>query len=218
MLARLCEPSSELHVAESFSRHSAVPDVLWVPVRRVNDDRLYRALDALLPHKAELEIHLKQRLGALFGLQYDLLLYDVTSTYFEGEAAANGLAKRGYSRDKRPDCKQICIALVVTRDGVPLGYEIFPGNCADVTTVEQIVSTMEARYGRADRIWVMDRGMISEETIAFMKSEGRRYIVGTPRAALRRYERELASGGWDTVHEGLEVKLCPASDVGEVFI
>jgi len=218
VLSRLCEPSSELHIAESFCRHSAMSDVLGIPSRRINDDRLYRALDALLPHKAELEVHLKERLGELFGLQYDLLLYDVTSTYFEGEAAANELAKRGYSRDKRGDCKQICIALVVTRDGIPLGYEIFAGNCADVTTVEQIVSTMEARYGRADRIWAMDRGMISEETIAFMKSEGRRYIVGTPRAALRRYERELAGGGWDTVHQGLEVKLCPAPGGDEVFI
>lgn len=131
VLSRLCDPSSELHIAEHFYGQSALPDLLGVPAAKVNDDRLYRALDRLLPHKEALERHLKERLGTLFGLDYDLLLYDVTSTYFEGGAAANPLAQRGYSRDGRPDCKQVCIGLVVSRCGMPLGYEVFAGNHAE---------------------------------------------------------------------------------------
>src|SRR5206468_909067 len=157
VLARLCEPSSELHIAEDWYRGTALEDLLAVPAPLVNDDRLYRALDRLLPHKAELEQHLVARLGELFALHYDLLLYDVTSVYFEGLAEANPLAHRGHSRDHRPDCKQVCLALVVTREGMPVGYEVFAGNRADVTTVEEIVEAMEARYGLAQRIWVMDR-------------------------------------------------------------
>ena len=160
VIARLCEPSSELHIAEDWYRRTALEDLLGVPAERVNDDRLYRALDRLLPHKEALEQHLKERLGELFALEYDLLLYDVTSTYFEGQAERQPLAARGYSRDHRPDCKQVCIGLVVTREGMPLGYEVFAGNRTDVTTVEEIVGTMEARYGLAQRVWVMDRGMI----------------------------------------------------------
>jgi len=158
VLCRLCEPSSELHIAEHFYAQSVLPELLGVPAQKVNEQRLYRALDALLPSKEALEVFLKERLGDLFGLEYDLLLYDVTSTYFEGEAQRNPLAQRGYSRDHRPDCKQVCIGLVVSRCGMPLGYEVFAGNTTDVTTVEEIVQTMEHRYGRADRIWVMDRG------------------------------------------------------------
>ena len=149
VLARLCEPSSELHIAEDWYRRTALDDLLALPAPLVNDDRCYRALDRLLPHKTALEQHLVQRLGELFALDYDLLLYDVTSTYFEGAAARNPLAQRGHSRDHRPDCKQVCMALVVTREGMPLGYELFAGNKTDVTTVEEIVGTMEARYGQA---------------------------------------------------------------------
>ncbi len=126
--ARLCEPSSELNIAEHFYRQSALCDLLGVPVEQFDDNRLYRGLDALLPHKPALEAFLKQRFGELFAVEYDLLLYDVTSTYFENRADANPLAKRGYSRDHRPDCKQVCIGLVVTRCGLPLGYEVFAGN------------------------------------------------------------------------------------------
>src|SRR6202790_2836367 len=152
LLARLCEPSSELHIAEDWYRRTALADLLGVPEARVNDDRLYRGLDRLLAHKPALEAHLKQRLGELFGLDYELLLYDVTSTYFEGQAAANPLARRGHSRDHRGDCKQVCIGLVVTRDGIPLGYEVFAGNRHDITTVEQIIGTMENRYGQASLV------------------------------------------------------------------
>ena len=145
VIARLCEPSSELHIAEDWYRRTALEDLLGVAAQQVNDDRLYRSLDRLLPHKRALERHLAKRLGELFSLDYDLLLYDVTSTYFEGQAKGNALAQRGHSRDHRPDCKQVCIGLVVTRDGIPLGYEVFAGNRTDVTTVEEIVETMEAR-------------------------------------------------------------------------
>src|SRR6185437_6903264 len=168
--------------------------------------RLYRALDELLPHKAALETHLKRRLGELFQLEYDLLLYDVTSTYFEGSADFP-LAQRGYSRDQRSDCKQVCIGLVVSRCGMPLGYEVFAGNTADVSTVERIVELMEKRYGKSDRIWVMDRGMVSEKNLAFLRKEGRRYLVGTPKALLKKYDQELLSDDWHKIREGIEVKL-----------
>jgi transposase len=218
VLCRLCNPSSELHIAEHFYAQSALPDLLGIPPEKVNESRLYRALDALLPHKEALEIFLKDRLGELFGLEYDLLLYDVTSTYFEGLAGANRLAQRGYSRDHRPDCKQVCIGLVVSKCGMPLGYEVFAGNRVDVTTLQEIVETMERRYGRADRIWVADRGMVSAENIAFLKQGGRRYIVGTPKGMLKQFERELLAEDWHAIREGLEVKLCPSPDGEETFV
>ncbi len=218
VLGRLCDPSSELHLAEQSYEASALSDLLGVPAEKVNDDRLYRALDQLLPHKAAIEKHLKTRLGELFQLEYNVLLYDVTSTYFEGQAEGNSEAKRGYSRDHRPDCKQVNIALVVSRQGLPLGYEIFEGNRHDSTTVEEIVAAMEKQYGKADRIWVMDRGMASEDNLEFLKQEGRRYILGTAKGMLRKFEQDLLAKEWRVVHEGLEVRLCPAPDGKEVFI
>jgi len=208
VIGRLLEPASELHTSEQWYPKTALPELLGVPADRVDDNRLYRALDALLPHKEQLEVHLKNRLGELFDLQYDLLLYDVTSTFFEGQCESNPMAQRGYSRDQRSDCKQVCIGLVVSRCGMPLGYEVFAGNTADVTTVQQIVSTMEQRYGKSDRVWVMDRGMVSEENIEFLRSGGRRYIVGTPKSMLKKFERELLKEDWHTVRDGIEVKLC----------
>jgi len=218
VLARLCEPSSELRIAEHFYGRTALRELLGAPVEKVNEQRLYRALDMLLPHKGALEAFLKDRLGTLFELDYDLLLYDVTSTYFEGEAKGNPLAQRGYSRDKRFDCKQVCLGLVVSRCGVPLGYEVFAGNRSDVTTLQDIIETMESRYGRANRIWALDRGMVSEDNLAFLRAGGRRYIVGTPKAMLKGFERDLLAKGWSTVHEGLEVKLSPSPDGQETFI
>ena len=218
VLCRLCHPSSELHIAEHFYARSPLADLLGIPAEKINDQRLYRALDALLPHKEALEVFLKNRLGELFGLEYDLLLYDVTSTYFEGQALRNPLAQRGYSRDHRPDCKQVCIGLVVSKCGMPLGYEVFAGNRVDVTTLQEIVTTMERRYGQADRIWVTDRGMVSADNIAFLKQSGRRYIVGTPKSMLKQFERELLADGWQAIREGLEVKLCPAPDGDETFV
>ena len=219
IIARLCEPSSELHIAEHFYRQSALCDLLGVPIDNVDDNRLYRGLDELLPHKQALEVFLKERFGELFAIEYDLLLYDVTSTYFEGQANANPLAKRGYSRDHRPDCKQVCIGLVVTRCGLPLGYEVFAGNRHDSTTLEEIVETMEARYGRAQRIWALDRGMVSEDNLDFLKAGQRQYIVGTPKSQLKRFEQQLAAQDWHAIREGLEVKLCPCPDGGsETYI
>jgi transposase len=219
VVARLCEPSSELHIAEDWYRQTALEDLSGVPTERVNDDRLYRALDRLLEHKEAIEAHLKRRLGELFGLEYDLLLYDVTSTYFEGEMLRNPQAKRGHSRDSRPDCKQVCIALVVTREGIPLGYEVFDGNRIDVTTVEEIVGTMETRYGVANRIWVMDRGMMSAANIAWLQQTGRRYLIGASKSELRKWAKEIADArDWQTVREGVEAKLCPGPDGTETFV
>ena len=219
VICRLCDPSSELRIAEHLYERSAMPDLLGVGAQKINDDRLYRALDELLPHKAALERHLQNRLGELFNLSYDLLLYDVTSTYFEGQCQGNAQAQRGYSRDSRGDCKQVCIGLVVSRCGMPLGYELFAGNKADVTTVQEIVTTMEQRYGKADRVWVMDRGMVSAANIAFLKEGGRRYIMGTHKTLMRKYEKQLRAPDWSVVHEGLEVKLCADPDGGtETFI
>ena len=219
VLARLCEPSSELHIAEDWYRKTALEDLLGVAAEQIYDNRLYRALDRLLPPKRAIEQHLHQRLGELFALDYDLLLYAVTSTYFEGLAAANTLAARGYSRDHRPDGKQVTIALVVTRGGMPLGYEVFAGNRTDVTTVEEIVGTMEARYGLANRVWVMDRGMTSAENVAWLQQTGRRYLIGAPKSELRKWAREIAEAtDWQTVREGVEAKLCPGPDGAETFV
>lgn len=218
VIARLCEPSSDLHIAEDWYRRTALDDLLRIPVEKVNDDRLYRALDKLLPHKDELEKHLKEKLGEMFGLKYDLMLYDVTSTYFEGEVKGIDMAKRGHSRDQRPDCKQVCIALVVSREGIPLGHEIFSGNRVDVTTVEQIVEAMEKKYGTADRVWVMDRGMTSQENLEFLREGGRKYLVGTPKSDLKKFEQEILSEDWEKIREGLEVKRCASPDGQETFI
>lgn len=212
VIARLCKPSSELHIAEDWFRRTALGDLLGLAEEKVNDDRLYRALDRLLSHKEALESHLKQRLGTLFGLEYDLLLYDMTSTYFEGLAKGNLLAKRGYSRDHRPDCLQVTIGLVVTRDGYPLGYEVFAGNRSDVTTVQEIVTRMEERYGGQGRIWALDRGMVSEANLDWLRERGSRYIVGTPKSRLKQYERELLGGSWTQVRDGLEVQSVPGED------
>lgn len=218
VLCRWCRPSSELYIAEHLYKHTAIAELLGIPSRKINEQRLYRALDKVLVHREALQIFLKNRLGSLFDLKYDLLLYDMTSTYFEGDAKGNPKAQRGYSRDHRPDCKQVCIALVVTKDGMPLGYQTFAGNRSDVTTLEEIVGTMEDRYGRADRIWALDRGMISQENLAFLREGARRYIVGTPKGMLRKFERELLSRDWESIHEGLEVKRVASPDGEETFI
>ena len=218
VIGRLCEPSSELHVAERWYRTTSLEDLLGVSTEEIYDERLYRALDRLLPHKEALEKHLVQRLGELFELDYDLLLYDVTSTYFEGIADST-LAKRGYSRDHRPDCVQINIALVVSREGMPLGYEIFAGNTTDVTTVQQMVESMEERFGKAKRVWVMDRGMVSAKNIAWLNSTGRRYVIGTARSELGRFAKPIAEKtDWHQIREDIEVKICRGPDGSETFV
>lgn len=218
VVGRLCEPSSDLHVAEQWYRTTALEDLLGVSSEQIYDERLYRALDRLLPHKEAIEKHLVKRLGELFKLDYDLLLYDVTSTYFEGVADPE-MAKRGYSRDHRPDCVQVNIALVVTREGMPLGYEIFSGNTNDVSTVQQIVEGIESRFGKVNRVWVMDRGMTSAENIAWLNATQRRYVIGTARAELRRFAKEIADKtDWRHIREDVEVKICRGPDGSETFL
>ncbi len=217
--ARLCEPSSELHIAEDWYRRTALCDLLQLGDGEVNKDRLYRALDHLLACKAALEAYLLQRCGELFAVDNEVLLYDVTSTYFEGLAEANPQAQRGYTRDHHPDCKQVCIALVVTFDGFPLGYEVFAGNTHDSRTLQTIVATMEARHGALGRVWIADRGMASAENLAWLRSTGRRYIIGAPKSELKKFTSALAaSDGWRTIQEGVEVKLVRRPETGETVV
>jgi transposase len=211
-VARFCAPSSELQIAESWYDKTPLEDLLGVPADRINDDRLYRALDALLPHKDALCRHLQDRYGELFGETFDFLFYDITSTYFEGTAHGNPQAKRGYSRDNRPDCPQVCIGLVTSKEGLPLAFEVFDGNRPDVTTTEEMVEIMESKYGKANRIWVMDRGMVSEDNIEFMQERGARYIVGTPKSMLKKFEQELLEKDWEEVRPGVEVKICSSPE------
>ena len=216
--ARFCEPSSELHIAEDWYRRTALCDLLQLGDEEVNKDRLYRGLDHLLAHKAALEAHLSRRCGELFAIENEVLLYDVTSTYFEGLAEGNLQAQRGYSRDHRPDCKQVCIALVVTFDGFPLGYEVFAGNTNDSRTLQTIVATMEARHGVLGRVWITDRGMASAKNLAWLRYTGRRYIIGAPKSELKKFGAELAAAGWRTVQEGVEVKLARDPETDETVI
>ena len=212
-LARFCAPSSELQIADFWYGKTALDDLLGVASEKVNDDRLYRGLDALLPHKDGLFRHLQKMYGELFGTTFDLLLYDITSTYFEGQCEANPQARRGYSRDSRPDCKQVCIALVVTPEGLPLTYEVFDGNRTDVTTVEEIVETMRAKYGHERRMWVMDRGMVSEANLDMLREAGASWLVGTPKSMLKNFERQLLDeSDWSKIETGVEVKLCAAPE------
>jgi transposase len=218
VLARFCAPSSELRIAESWYDKTALDDLLGVPGDKINDDRLYRALDALLPHKDELSRHLQNRYGELFDATFDFLFYDITSTYFEGTANGNPQAKRGYSRDSRPDCPQICIGLVATKEGLPIAFEIFDGNRSDVTTPKEMVEAMETKYGKANRVWVMDRGMVSEKNLEFMRASGAGYLVGTPKSLLKKYEQHLLDQDWEEVQAGVEVKLCPTPEGTETFV
>jgi len=219
VIARFCEPSSELHIAEDWYRRTALADLLQLGDEEINKDRLYRGLDQLLVHKAAVEVHLSKRCGELFAVQNEVLLYDVTSTYFEGQAEANPQAQRGYSRDHRPDCKQVCIALVVTFDGFPLGFEVFAGNTHDSRTLQTIVATMEARHGVLGRVWIADRGMASAANLAWLRETGRRYIIGAPKSELKKFGFELARpDGWHTVQEGVEVKLTRHPETDETII
>lgn len=215
-LARFCGQKSELEIAERWYADSALEDLLGVAFSQVNDARLYRGLDVLHGCKDKLCTHLQQRYQSWFGVEFEFLLYDVTSTYFEGQAERNKKAARGYSRDKRPDCKQVNIGLVVTPEGLPMGYEVFGGNTADVTTVEDMVELMEKKYGQPKRIWVMDRGMVSEENIEFLRQRGARYLVGTPKSQLKAFEAQLLDKqNWTEVQSGVEVKLLAHPDGAE---
>jgi len=215
---RLCAPSSELGIEERWYPATALDDLLGFPAGAINDTRLYRCLDRLLPHKAKLEQHLKQRYGELFAAEFDVLLYDLTSSYVEGQAERNPMMQRGYSRDHRPDCRQVVIALIVNTEGFPLSYETFDGNRADVTTLEAVMRMVERKYGRARRVWVFDRGIISEENLASLRKRGGQYLVGTPRSKLRRVERELLEGGWVRVRDEVEAQLVPMPTGTETYV
>src|ERR1700675_951128 len=203
---RLCAPGSELAVEERWYPATALDDLLEIAEGKINDTRLYRCLDRILPHKTKLEQHLKQRYGALLGAEFDVLLYDLTSTYVEGAAEKNPMVRRGYSRDHRPDCEQVVIALIVNSEGFPFSYETFDGNRADVSTMETILRMVERKYGKARRIWVMDRGIMSEENLAAIRKRGGQYLVGTPRSQMKQFEAELLKDDWKQVRPEVEVK------------
>jgi len=212
-VGKFCGQASELGIAEEWYARTALEDLCGIPVESVNDDRLYRALDKVGEHKDRLCAHLMERYRQWFGVRFEFLLYDVTSTYFEGRAEKNTKAARGYSRDQRSDCKQVCLGLVCTPEGLPLNFEVFAGNRADVTTVEDIVRKMEDRFGQAERIWVMDRGMVSEANISFLRERQALYIVGTPKSQLRAYEAALAEKeNWVEVEHGVEARLVDHPD------
>jgi len=214
---RLVQPGSELAVEERWYPATGLDDLLAIEAGKINDSRLYRCLDRLLPHKGAIEEHLKQRYGELFGANFDVLLYDLTSTYMEGAGAA-GLLERGYSRDHRPDCKQLVIALVVNVEGFPIGYEVFAGNRSDVTTLETMLRVIERKYGKARRVWVFDRGIVSEENLRALRRRGAQYLVGTPRSKLKEFEQELLGENWERARPEVEVKLLRIPGGEETYV
>jgi len=203
---RLCAPGSELAIEQRWYPSTALDDLLKIEEGRINDTRLYRCLDRMLPHKTGLERHLKDRYGALFGAEFDVLLYDLTSTYVEGAAEKNPMVRRGYSRDHRPDCQQLVIALIVNNEGFPFSYETFDGNRADVSTMETILRMVERKHGKARRVWVLDRGIVSEANLAAIRKRGGQYLVGTPRSQMKQFEAELLKEDWTRVRPEVEVK------------
>jgi transposase len=215
VINRLCAPCSEFALAEHWYASTGLEDLLGVPDSAITKDRLYRTLDHLLRAQEGIERDLKERLGTLFQLDYSLVLYDLTSTYFEGMAAENELARRGYSRDHRADCKQVVVALVVTRDGFPLAHRTFAGNTRDLKTVQTIVTEIEAQFGKTQRIWVMDRGMISDESLKFLSEPGRRYLLATRRGELAEFQAKLGKEGWKRLPKNpqVEVKLFKRQEV-----
>src|SRR5271157_5238551 len=215
---RLCAPGSELAIEERWYPSTALDDLLGIEDGKLNDTRLYRCLDRILPYKTKLERHLKQRYGELFGAEFDVLLYDLTSSYVEGAGEKDPMLRRGYSRDHRPDCKQVVIALIVNGEGFPLSYETFDGNRADVTTVEAVMRMVERKYGRARRVWVFDRGGVSEENLAALRRRNGQYLVGTPRSKLKQFEAELLTGGWERVREDVELKRVPVPGGEETYV
>ena len=215
---RLCAPGSELAIEQRWYPSTALDDLLGIEEGKINDTRLYRCLDRILPHKTKLERHLKERYGALFGAEFDVLLYDLTSTYVEGAGEKDAMMRRGYSRDHRPDCKQMVIALIVNREGFPFSYETFDGNRADVSTMETILRMVERKYGKARRIWVFDRGIVSEENLAAIRKRGGQYVVGTPRSHMKQFEAELLQDDWRQVRPEVEVKKVAIPQGEETYI
>jgi Transposase DDE domain len=207
VINRLCAPCSEFALAEHWYAATGLEDLLGIADADITKDRLYRTLDGLRLAKVAIEQDLQQHLATLFDLDYELLLYDLTSTYFEGLADDNPLAQRGYSRDRRSDCKQIVIALVVTRDGFPLAHECLVGNTQDGQTVQTLVRSLEQRFGTCRRVWVMDRGMVSKENLAFLSRAGRRYLIALKRGALTKFAKDLTRPGWQRLPDNEEVEV-----------
>jgi len=215
---RLCAPGSELAIEERWYPSTALDDLLGIEEGKINDTRLYRCLDRILPHKTKLERHLKQRYGELFGAEFDVLLYDLTSSYVEGAAENNPMMRRGYSRDHRPDCEQLVLALIVNPESFPFSYELFDGNRADVTTLEVILRTVERKYGKARRVWIFDRGVVSEANLAAIRRRSGQYLVGTPRSKLKEFEAELLKDDWLQVRPEVEIKPVSIPGGEETYI
>jgi transposase len=215
---RLCAPGSELAIEQRWYPSTALDDLLEIEEGKINDTRLYRCLDRILPHKTKLERHLKERYGALFGAEFDVLLYDLTSTYVEGAAEKNPMVRRGYSRDHRPDCEQLVIALIVNNEGFPFSYETFDGNQSDVSTMETILRMVERKYGKARRIWVFDRGIVSEANLAAIRKRDGYYLTGTPRSQMKQFEAELLNEDWTRVRPEVEVKKVAIPQGEETYI
>jgi len=215
---RLCAPGSELAIERHWYPSTALDDLLHIAEGKINDTRLYRCLDRLLPLKTKLEQHLKQRFGELFQAEFDVLLYDLTSTYVEGAAEENPMMRRGYSRDHRPDCEQLVMALIVNQDGFPFSYELFDGNRADVSTVEAILRTVERKHGKARRVWIFDRGVVSEENLVAIRKRGGQYLVGTARSKLKQFEQELLKDDFEKIRPEVEVKQITIPGGEETYI
>jgi len=217
---RLLAPGSEWRLHREWVHHSAMGDLLGEDVDGVAKDTLYRCLDKLLAHKADLFTFLTRRWQDLFGVTYDLLLYDLTSTYFESDPPDDESDPRrfGYSRDHRPDCVQVVLALVITPEGFPLAYEMLPGNTADSTTLPAFLAQIEARYGQARRIWLMDRGIPTEAHLADLRARGAQYLVGTPKGRLTKLEQQLLRVPWQAARPSVQVKLLPQAEELYVWV
>jgi len=215
---RLIDPGSEFRLHRQWFLASAMDELLGVDYRVADKDRLYRCLDRVLEHKQDLFVWLKQKWADLFQADFEVLLYDLTSTYFEGEMEQNPKAKRGYSRDGRPDCLQVVIALVVTPDGFPLAYEVMDGNTADSTTLRGFLDKIEKTYGKTQRMWVMDRGIPTNAVLAEMRDPARQvsYLVGTPKSKIKQHERQWLDLPWQKVRDSVEVKLFQQD--GETYV
>ena len=215
---RLIDPGSEFRLHRQWFDQSAMDVLLGVDFAVAEKDRLYRCLDRILKHKRDLFVHLQQRWKNLFDVGFDVLLYDLTSTYVEGEAEQNPKAKRGYSRDGRPDCKQVIVALVITPEGFPLAYEVMDGNTSDKTTLRGFLAKIEELYGKARRVWLMDRGIPTEAVLQEMRETERQmfYLVGTPKARVSKYEKQWLELPWQKVRDSVEVKLF--SQDGELYV
>jgi transposase len=215
-VSRLVKPSAEYFIHQHWYSQSAMDVLLDCDFEIAAKNRLYRCLDRILPYKDELCTYLKDKWQGMFDLEYDILLYDITSTYFEGLCRYNSKAQFGHSKDRRSDCRQVLIALVVTPDGFPVDYELLAGNTSEKTTLKPLLNKIESMYGRANRVWLMDRGIPTEATLEFMRDNGISYLVGTPRKLLDDYRRELSEKDWQQINSGVRIKYIDKD--GECYV